>query len=261
MIDVQLVIPCFNEQARLEMDRFRRFATESQIHLLFVDDGSTDGTGAILSQAQRSSPEILSTLVLPNNQGKAEAVRQGLLQAMQNGAQIVGFADADLAVPEKELARLAALAKGTGTKVLLGSRVRLLGFDIQRRPVRHYIGRVFATLASMALQLPVYDTQCGAKFFHCNGSLRAALQRPFVSPWLLDIELIGRLLTPLEPHMPRLVLPDIQEVPLQTWHEIPGSKVRPIDGIRACWGLARIARDLRQRRGREKCAGLTPQVD
>ena len=60
-----------------------------------------------------------------------------------------------------------------------------LGSSIERNALRHYLGRAYATLASMALGITVYDTQCGAKVFRVNDTFVAALAEPFRSSWAL----------------------------------------------------------------------------
>ena len=66
-------------------------------------------------------------------------------------------------------------------QIVMGARVRPLGREISRRPARHYVGRVGATLISSSLGLAVYDTQCGAKVFRRNQTLRDVFSRPFIS--------------------------------------------------------------------------------
>ena len=97
----------------------------------------------------------------------------------------------------------------------------LLGHRIERSWARHYLGRLFATASSQVLGLPVYDTQCGAKVFRDGPALRAALATPFTSRWAFDVELLGRLGTGAD----RRFL----EVPLERWHDVGGSKLRPRD--------------------------------
>ena len=162
------------------------------------------------------------------------------------GAQEVGYADADLSTSPEELSRLAKELEVRGVHVVLGSRVRLLGAQIDRRPLRHYLGRLFASVASLALRLPVYDTQCGAKFFRAGPALRHALAEPFHSRWAFDVELIGRLLR--SPETP-LSAADFVEVPLRHWADVNGSKLSPLAALRAGFDLFLIGYRLR-RRGR-----------
>lgn len=107
----------------------------------------------------------------------------------------VGYIDADLATPVPEIKRLCRLMNEGTTDVILASGVSLLGRRIVRSTRRHYLGRIFATLASRILRVAVYDTQCGAKLFRCAPALAAALRDPFQSRWVFNVELLGRLLT------------------------------------------------------------------
>lgn len=237
---IALTIPCFNEAARLPRDAVRQLVRDSGFELVFVDDGSSDATRELLESLRGEAAHRITVVALPRNRGKAEAVRQGLLAALDR-ADIVGYADADFATPPEELLRLAAVIQDSGADAVLGSRIAVLGARIERNPVRHYLGRVFATGASMALGRPVYDTQCGAKFLRVGPPLRAALARPFRSRWAFDVELLGRLWG--EDPASAII-----EEPLRCWVDVRGSKIRPAAMIRSGLELLLIARDLRGRR-------------
>lgn len=166
---VCLIVPCYNEAGRLNSEVLATFvATNPACHLCLVNDGSTDTTGPVIDALSARHPEQIEALHLEQNQGKAEAVRRGMFHATDKSRfDIVGYWDADLAVPLTELpAMLTSVAAGTGRTVALGSRLRRLGSSIDRGAVRHTLGRAFATAASVVLGLPVYDSQCGAKIFH-----------------------------------------------------------------------------------------------
>jgi dolichyl-phosphate beta-glucosyltransferase len=152
---------------------------------------------------------------------------------------IVGYADADFATPPKELKRLAELIRSARLDVLIGARVALAGRDIKRKRSRHYAGRVFATFASIALNRSIYDTQCGAKFFRVNDELVDALAECFESPWLFDIELLGRLFVGSK-RSRGLRSERFLEEPLLQWEDVAGSKVDLFDFLRAPFDLAAI---------------------
>lgn len=232
-----VVVPCFNERARLDVERFRDFVErEPDTEVLFVDDGSTDGTGALLRDVTAAS-EGLFLLSLPENRGKAEAVRQGILHGLDAGADFIGYWDADLSTPLDEVPRLTAhLQANPALLAVIGSRVMLLGRRIERNPWRHYVGRVFATGASLALGLPVYDTQCGAKLFRATDAVRSAFSTPFSDRWVFDVELIGRI-TDAAGGAPGDV---VHEWPLTEWRDVEGSKVGLADGLRAWWAIVRL---------------------
>ena len=242
-----IVVPCYNEEKRIDPSRFLTLMQHPQIHLLFVNDGSTDNTIHILKMLQVSSPQRISLLDLQPNRGKAEAVRLGILKGIGEGATTIGYLDSDLAVSPEEYLRLLQTLATEPVQVVLGSRIAILGSKIYRSPFRHYFGRVFATAASVILNMRVYDTQCGAKIFKSSPLLLQALSDPFLSKWAFDVELIGRLYIGRGPNG-RLRARDFIEIPLKQWVDVPGSKIRFSHMVKAALDMVRIGWDLRKRR-------------
>jgi glycosyltransferase involved in cell wall biosynthesis len=243
-----LVVPCHNEERRLDTAAFITFAQARRALLLFVNDGSTDGTARVLRDIQEAANDSIQILHLEVNQGKAEAVRRGLSQALDAGAAVVAYCDADLSTPLDEVERLLDVVTGGSAAVAIGSRVALMGTKIERHPMRHYLGRIFASAVSLVLHSVVYDTQCGAKCFRASPALRAALAEPFLSRWAFDVELLGRLLSGT-PDVPPLGVDDFVELPLRRWRDVGGSKLTPAAMVGAAIDLVRIRRDLRRRHG------------
>jgi dolichyl-phosphate beta-glucosyltransferase len=249
MADVALVVPCFNEATRLDAGAFRDFALPASsghtLEIVFVDDGSRDATRAVLAELVASMPGRARLVALDRNGGKAEAVRQGVLAGLAStGTRFVGYWDADLATPLGELTRfLAVLDQQPAISFVVGSRVKLMGRAIERRPVRHYLGRVFATAASQTLGLPIYDTQCGAKLLRVTGDTAGLFAQPFTSGWIFDVELLARFRDAL-PH----AADRIYELPLDSWNDVAGSKVRPRDFVRSAAALGSIWRKYPRRR-------------
>lgn len=239
-----VVVPCYNEAERLPKQQFLDFAAENpEIGFVLVDDGSSDGTRAILESLREVGPGSFRVLALSRNVGKGEAVRQGLLEALVSAPTFVGYWDADLATPLDELPHFIALGKqNPDVFLILGARIRRLGSQIDRSFWRHCIGRVFATLASGVLGLPVYDTQCGAKVIRVDLILQDVLKKPFQGRWTFDVELMQRL---VEGHR-HLTARDVTtasqagviEVPLSRWSDVAGSKVKIVDGLQAFLQLA-----------------------
>src|SRR5215467_11858213 len=98
MSRTQIIVPCYNEEGRFNPAALDSFlANTDDVGFLLVNDGSTDGTLEVLRKAERESAGRVKVLDQQPNQGKAEAVRVGMLRAMQEGASYVGYFDADLA--------------------------------------------------------------------------------------------------------------------------------------------------------------------
>lgn len=241
-----VVVPCFNEEQRLPVDAFRAFAPEGvRVEFLFVNDGSTDGTLRLLESLHAADPSRYSVLNLEQNSGKAEAVRRGMLVALERKPDITGFWDADLATPLGEIRGfLEVFAARPEVEMIMAARVRLLGREISRNPGRHYFGRVGATLISSSLGLAVYDTQCGAKLFRVSAPMRDVFSKPFLSRWIFDVEIIARL---VRQRGRDAAARAIYELPIKTWHDVKGSKVKSTDFGRALRDLWKIHRAYNRR--------------
>lgn len=241
---LSLIVPCYNEASRLKVEEFRAFLSEPGCtRFVFVDDGSTDGTADALEALRHGFENRVEILRCPVNGGKAEAVRLGLLHCLRTLSQdFVGFWDADLATPLETIPRFLAILEGSPEiQMVFGARVKLLGRSVIRKESRHYLGRVFATVVSWMLKLPIYDTQCGAKIFRANDSLIQVLDRPFLSRWVFDVEILARFLRIYQGNTAAFAHA-IYEYPLESWTDIEGSKVRPKDFLTAILDVVRIRR-------------------
>ena len=236
-----IVVPCYNEAARLDVSRFAEYAAGAEgVELLFVDDGSTDATADLLAGLVLRMPGRIRALRLAANQGKSGAVRAGVLEALAGNAVFVGFWDADLATPLSAVGRFVSALEARPTLLgAIGARVKLMGTMIERSAARHYLGRLFATAASLVLGLAVYDTQCGAKLFRVNDTIREIFGRPFLSRWIFDVEIIARF---VQLRGRAAATGAIYELPLRVWHDVQGSKLRSTDFLRALRDLWKIRR-------------------
>ncbi len=214
MLNTALIIPCYNEENRLPIDEFLRAA--DQYYLIFVNDGSSDDTKDYLKKLTHQNVAIIN---LPENVGKANAVRAGMLSFAKDEkfkqVQWMGFLDADLATPIEEIKEFHRYRETfhIEAKSIWGSRIYKLGSHIERKARRHYVGRIFATAAHLICGIETYDSQCGAKIFHVS-LVEKAFKEPFLSRWLFDIEIYLRLKNE-----------KIVEYPLKYWKDVDGSKV------------------------------------
>jgi dolichyl-phosphate beta-glucosyltransferase len=243
-----VVVPCYNEEARLRPRQFSEFLkADDQVNFLFVNDGSSDGTLQILESLRVNNPGRVEVLDKQPNGGKAEAVRSGIMRAMAlDGFAYAGFWDADLATPLDVIPQLLSkLVENPQLQMIFGSRVRLLGHAIHRNPIRHYLGRCFATTVSIVVGLPIYDTQCGAKLFRITPELQSIFALPFQSRWIFDVEIIARFLA-IHNRDASFAFDAIYENPLPRWEDVAGSKVRPGDFFVAFCELWKIHRMLRR---------------
>jgi glycosyltransferase involved in cell wall biosynthesis len=224
MPKICIVIPCFNEENRLSKWDFINYPSDKMIDVsfCFVNDGSHDHTIRVLNELKSHVGSRIIVLDNKENKGKAAAIRDGVLHARETGKfDLFGYFDADLATPLFEIKRFVLeFQSNPQIKMVLGSRVKRLGASITRLTTRHILGRIFATIASLMLQLDVYDSQCGSKLFSSD-IIDDIFGSAFHTKWLFDIEIIARLMNKY-PDAKNMMT----ELPLKQWKDIGGSKLR-----------------------------------
>jgi dolichyl-phosphate beta-glucosyltransferase len=237
-----VVVPCYNEEQRLDLTSYRRFLKDNtDCDVLFVNDGSTDKTEQVLAQLRNCFPNTVSILSLPQNCGKAEAVRRGILTALTRKPVAVAYWDADLATPLDEIPRFRdTLHRLDRVKLVIGCRIRLAGHEIYRKPIRRAAGSLFSFATSLVLSTPIRDTQCGAKMFRVTPGLARIFDCPFSSRWIFDVEVLTRLC-----ESPGFDNSAIFELPVAKWQEVGGSRLKFQDCLNAVWELLLVGWNYR----------------
>jgi len=241
MTHTVIVMPCYNEADRLDVPKLLDFVREhEQCTLLMVNDGSSDRTRDVLQGLHEASPERIAVHDLDANSGKAEAVRQGMLRAFDFEPDLIAFCDADLATPlEAVWPYVDVFRRLPDVQVVIGSRLTLLGRSVQRRAVRRWLGRCFSCVASWALGIPIRDTQCGAKMFRATPATKALFEQPFLSRWIFDVEILARMIVASGQSS---IAQSVYEFPLDSWREVPGSKLKGSDFVKAMLEMLGIYR-------------------
>ena len=221
-LSLSIVIPAYNEERRLPttLDAIFDWLDNSpyrDAEVVVVDDGSTDGTAALVESRMAREPR-LRILCNPGNRGKGYAVRHGMLKACN---EWVLFSDADLSAPIEEFPRLLSAAQERNAAVAIGSRAldrSLIG--VHQSQWREWSGIFFNRVMRLVTGLPFADTQCGFKLYHRDAAQRIfRLQR--LDGFSFDVEdlYITR----------RLGIPAV-EVPVR-WNNVEGTKVSMAHGI------------------------------
>ena len=152
----------------------------------------------------------------------------------------IGFCDADFSTPPFEIHRLREVVmQKKFAKVAVATRISSEG-EIQRTFLRRYLGRLFSFLASGVIGIRLSDTQCGAKMFENNELLREVMKiKPFLSRWIFDVELLGRLLVGTE-QIKGIQPNQLVEMHLRSWKEKAESKLKFSDMILSLLDLFNI---------------------
>lgn len=234
-----IIIPCYNEEKRLNQEAFISFIKEHEdYHLCFVNDGSKDNTLKVLHAMKNQAPNQISVVDVKKNSGKATAVRAGVrfLYSMES-IKYIGFIDADLSTDFKDFKDLVKTLKSEDKlSVVFGSRNKGKNVGIERDFFRNMFSKCIKQFILMILGLPIRDTQCGAKVFKRN-IIPIVYGRAFVSRWLFDVEIFLRL----KMHLGKTnVMSHIFEQPLMRWVHVDDSKLGMKDALEIPARLAHI---------------------
>ena len=218
-----IIIPCYNEEKGLPKQEYIRFIENSKdILICFVNDGSSDNTLTLLENLKDNYPTKVDVVSYSKNVGKAEAIRTGINFCQTNyNYNYIAYLDADLATTLEECYSMTTYFNDK-IEFVFGSRIKRIGANIDRKKSRFLIGRTIATVISMILKLPVYDTQCGCKLF-TKDLAEKVFVAPFISKWLFDVEIINRI---IQIYGREVVLSKMIEIPLKSWIEKGDSKVK-----------------------------------
>jgi len=253
---VSVVVPAYQEARRLPrlIHAVRTHAREdldaaglTLLEVIVVDDGSSDGTGAVLAEVAEREP-LLKALTAPlGRRGKGHAVAHGIAAA--NG-DLVLLADVDLSAPLSETHKLSAVL-GRGADVAIGSRA-LDGAHVEETPLaREMMGRTFNALVRAATALDVHDTQCPLKLM--PAPLAKELARDQIATgFAFDVELLLRA---------RQRGARVVEVPIEFRHD-RDSRVRPFASAASmAFDVLRLAVRLRGQRERDAGGKVRPAAD
>jgi glycosyltransferase involved in cell wall biosynthesis len=219
---VFLVIPSYNDSERLRgfLPELCLAVRESglRIRIQVVDDGSTpevaSRTDELVERCRAEFPNVLPMVKLEKNRGKGGAVYRGWEGAVE---EWLAFVDADGAIASKDVVRLCEFAiLNSHYDGVLGSRVKMMGRDIDRTFKRHLVGRMYSTFANLLIGIPVYDSQCGFKIFK-KTAYEAVKDGVNTTRFGFDMELIALMVK----RNFKLI-----EMPLRQWSDVPGAKVR-----------------------------------
>lgn len=220
-----IIVPCYNEEKRFPFNEFLNFAQKHpEVLICFVNDGSKDKTLSVLRGIQNECSDNICVYSMPQNGGKSEAVRQGMLYMHSNyQVDLLGFLDADLATKPEEWLQMAKYKEQYPQfGAIVGSRIQRLGANINRDDNRSLFSNIVKKFIRIILKTPFQDTQCGAKIF--NRSLIPFLfNTPFMTPWLFDVEIFLRLQKKFgKTSLQKGVL----EFPLMHWSEVGDSRLK-----------------------------------
>lgn len=202
-----IIIPAYNEEQRI--GPFLKSITESfsgNTEIIVVFDGN-DNTPEIV----KSFGNRVKLIQFSKRLGKGGAIIEGFKQAK---GEVVGFVDADGAIPASEVKRLSSMVTDENPCVIGSRWTRTSRIESSEPILNVFAGRVFHYLVFLILGLKIKDTQCGIKFFH-RSILNSLLKRITIKSRMIDVVLLFHV---------KLLKKNIREVGIR-WKHVSGTKL------------------------------------
>ena len=166
--DSIVIIPTYNERENIENIIRAVFGLEHGFHVLVIEDGSPDGTAAIVKELQKEFPERLFMIERSGKLGLGTAYIAGFKWALQQKYEYIFEMDADFSHNPNDLPRLYAACHDEGADVSIGSRY-VSGVNVVNWPMGRVLMSYFASkYVRLITGLPIHDTTAGFVCYRCR---------------------------------------------------------------------------------------------
>ena len=160
-----VIIPTYNEKENIRDIILEVFTLEGGYDVLVIDDGSPDGTAAIVKEMQKEWPERLFLIEREGKLGLGTAYLTGFRKSLEMGYDYIFEMDADFSHNPKDLPRLYAACAEEGADLSIGSRY-CHGVSVVDWPIGRIVMSYFASVyVRTILRMKVYDTTAGFKCY------------------------------------------------------------------------------------------------
>ena len=164
MSDSVIIIPTYNEKENIERMIRTLMALEHSFDVLVVDDGSPDGTAAIVRQMMEVFPGRVHIIERSGKLGLGTAYITGFKWALEAGYEYIFEMDADFSHNPDDVPRLYDACAKEGYDLSVGSRY-VTGVNVVNWPMGRVLMSYFASkYVRLITRLPVHDTTAG---FNC----------------------------------------------------------------------------------------------
>lgn len=160
-----VIIPTYNEKENIGKIIRAVFALEGDYGILVIEDGSPDGTAAIVRKLQDEFPERLFMIERTGKLGLGTAYITGFKWCVENGYDYIFEMDADFSHNPADLPRLYQACAEGGADLAIGSRY-CNGISVVNWPIGRVIMSYYASVyVRTVLGMKVYDTTAGFKCY------------------------------------------------------------------------------------------------